>query len=275
MDVLGIFAKYWQPGAVMTRLAAALGDQAAASLYRQFLATLIERLADAADKRLVVFAPADRRAEFQSLIASLGGLDRWHLCAQGPGELGDRLKHFFVEAFAGGADRVVVVGSDSPSLPAAQIDRAYGLLGRVPLVLGPTTDGGYYLIGARGGVPPVFDEVPWSTSDVYRATLARAQQAGWACAEIAPWYDVDTIDDLVRLKEELAHHRARSAWSVSLHRAVCRHLSDCGKEADAAALGGKRARDDSSDSLSPSEQPQPRADPPAGTANVSQEAGEP
>jgi glycosyltransferase A (GT-A) superfamily protein (DUF2064 family) len=94
MDQLGMFAKYWEPGSVKTRLAAAIGDEAASSLYRRFVLTLLSRFEGIGQRRVLAYTPPERRAEFESLVA-----DGWLLAAQGDGDLGQRMQHYFAEAF--------------------------------------------------------------------------------------------------------------------------------------------------------------------------------
>ena len=112
--------------------------------------------------------------------------------------LGERMRWFFETARSEGAPVAILVGSDSPDLPLDAIRKAADWL-RSPgppnrLVLGPSTDGGYWLIGGRGEMPPVFEGLPWSTPELLRATLQRLEEAGWWEGEdyllIDQWYDV-------------------------------------------------------------------------------------
>lgn len=199
---LGIFAKYWEPGRVKTRLAAVIGDQPAAELAHAFLRTLLRRFQGAADRCVIGYTPDDRRDEFQR-----AGGDAWRLVPQAAGDLGQRMRGYFADAFAAGADRVVLIGMDAPSLPADLVDRAFATLKTADLVLVPAEDGGYCLVGARGAVPPIFDAMPWSEPSLWHATAERLDQLGWREGErwqrLAGWYDVDTVEELRRLRSEL------------------------------------------------------------------------
>ena len=198
MRQLSVFAKYWEPGRVKSRLASAIGSVAAASLYRQFLRSILQRLSRIGERRVLVYSPQNRSQEFRSLA----GVD-WEFEPQEKGDLGKRLKSHIDLAFASGADSVVVIGSDSPNVPIRWIDEAFGLLRNVPAVLGPTIDGGYYLVGASEATPPVFDDVEWSSARVWEQTVAHLRQAKSKFATVPRWYDVDLIDDLRRLKYDL------------------------------------------------------------------------
>ncbi len=126
-------------------------ESPASLLYRRFLVTLLRRFDHVAQRRVLAYTPPERRAEF-ALVAS----DAWTLDAQVSGDLGKRMQHYFAEAFRRGADRVVLIGSDSPTLPLEYVTGAFQLLDTFPVVLGPSADGGYYLVGAAGEVPPIF-----------------------------------------------------------------------------------------------------------------------
>ena len=183
--LLGMFAKYWEPGEVKTRLAASIGPLRAAGVQRLFVETLARRFGAVADQRLLVHTPAGKRDEFRRALGS-----QWELEVQAAGDLGERMQRFFTAALAR-AERVVLIGSDSPDLPVAFLHEAFAALETHDVVLGPAADGGYYLIGAASRAPPVFDGIAWSTPDVWPQTRARLQTAGTAWHALPEWYDVD------------------------------------------------------------------------------------
>lgn len=208
---LGVFAKHWTPGQTKTRLAASIGIGAAADVSRQLLQTTLERLSKLRMPgltRQLAYSPADRGPEFEALIAGVGG--GWCAAAQSLGDLGTRMKLHFESALRE-AGSAVLVGSDSPHLPLEAVVEAIDWLSDPSaerrLVLGPTTDGGYWLIGAAGPLPPIFDAMPWSDPALLQATLDRLAEAGWregADYRLLPrWYDVDDEHDLARLRAEL------------------------------------------------------------------------
>ena len=118
--------------------------------------------------------------------------------------MGERLEQFFDHAFATGATRVVVIGSDSPTLPLEFVERAFALLQDHDCVLGPATDGGYYLVGQSGRSQPIFANVEWGTSRVFDQTVARIAACKARLSLLPQWYDVDTAADFELLDKDLA-----------------------------------------------------------------------
>ena len=199
MAELGVFAKYWTPGKVKTRLAARLGSETAASLYHTFLQHLVGQLTGLPIRRTLVVSPAESVERFRRAFP-----DGWQVESQSPGNLGQRLSDYARRALVRNADsKVIVIGSDTPRLGPDRIQQAVQALDRVPVVLGPTDDGGYYLIGLKQ-VGPVFDNIPWSTPDVWSATVERLQADGIAWQTLDAMNDVDDVQDLDRLMQELA-----------------------------------------------------------------------
>jgi len=199
---LGLLAKQPRPGHVKSRLAAQTSPQWAAEVAEAFLRDLVERLAKVEARRVLVHDPPEAYAYFASLA---GG--QFALAAQTEGDLGRRIAAFLAEELAAGARQVVLLGSDSPTVPLAYIERAFHELERAELVLGPAADGGYYLIGCAGRVPPVFDGIGWGGSGVLYDTVACLADAGCRLALLPPWYDVDTLDAWSALRGHLAAMR--------------------------------------------------------------------
>jgi rSAM/selenodomain-associated transferase 1 len=196
--IFGLFAKWPAAGAVKTRLSA--GDSAwGARVAQAFLLDALQRLATVNARRLLVFAPADAERDFAAVAGA-----RFLLTPQADGDLGQRLAAFFAEQFQAGAQAIVVVGTDSPTLPVAYVERAFAELENAEVVLGPATDGGYYLVGCRREHPPLFDNVAWSSGHVLTDTLATLADPRWRLAVLPPWYDVDTPDDWQMLRGHVA-----------------------------------------------------------------------
>jgi len=206
MNVLGLFAKQPIPGRVKTRLAADVGNDWAAALYAAFTEDVVDRFREAADRRLLCHTPNDEPA--RSHFRDLAGND-YELWPQPEGPLGARLDRFFRDAFADGAKRVVAIGSDSPTLPLFLVVEAFERLADHDCVIGPATDGGYYLIGQSERPRALFDHIDWSRPTVLRQTIARMQSESVRPALLLPWYDVDTLDDLELLRGHIcAMHAA-------------------------------------------------------------------
>ena len=200
MNILGVMTKHWTPGLVKTRLAAERGEVWASQIHKAFVECLLQRLQQTADQRWLVFTPEGKRADFEQLVPSAD----FRLVCQATGHLGQRMQAYFEQAFAAGADRVVLIGSDSPTLPLEWIDQAFHALQADDVVLGPAEDGGYYLVGARNSVPPIFGEMPYSSPQLWTATVDKLQAAHISFACLPTWYDVDETPNLQRLWQELA-----------------------------------------------------------------------
>jgi rSAM/selenodomain-associated transferase 1 len=228
MHQLGMFAKYWAPGAVKTRLAAAIGPRQASEVYRACLQALVRRLRSAGDRRVIAYTPQRYRADFEELA----GRD-WSLELQAAGDLGGRMAAFFSQALQRDRGAVVLIGSDSPTLPVEYVQDAFKRLDEVPVVLGPSRDGGYYLIGASGHLPCVFSGVLWSSPQVYQQTVSLLRAAQCAYAELPPWYDVDDLEDLMTLRRELAAMQELDDTLRSLLEIVERVLGASGDGQDA------------------------------------------
>jgi rSAM/selenodomain-associated transferase 1 len=198
-NVLGVFAKEPRPGHVKSRLAAQSNWGWAAEVATAFLRDTLDRLAQVAAHRILAFSPPQAEAYFAGLTRG-----RFALRPQCEGDLGRRMQTFFAEELALGAERVVLVGTDSPTLPLDFIDQALRALAAADVVLGPATDGGYYLIGVARRVPPLFDGIAWGGSRVLLDTIRRAGEACLKLAVLPPWYDVDTRDDWWALCGHLA-----------------------------------------------------------------------
>ncbi|MEX2175463.1 MAG: TIGR04282 family arsenosugar biosynthesis glycosyltransferase [Pirellulaceae bacterium] len=197
--LLGMFAKHWAPGKVKTRLAATLGESRAAIVYALFVATLVERFSGVAQRRVIAFSPPEAVSAFRSIAKS-----HWGVILQAAGDLGARMQSYF-ESSLGQAERVVLIGSDAPDLPTAYVLEALDALRTCDVVLGPTSDGGYYLVGVARRLPPIFDQMAWSTPALWPQTIARLQQAGVIWHELPTWYDVDDEADLHALSARLSH----------------------------------------------------------------------
>ncbi len=189
-DHLILFARWPEPGRTKTRLIPALGAAGAAELQRRMTLQVL-RTALGGDRQVEVrFEGGDA----PQMAATFGTGPTYS--PQGDGDLGARLGRAVDAAFGGGAKRVVVVGTDCPALRAAQLTQAFDALARADLVLGPATDGGYYLLGVAAPQPALFDRIAWSTASVLAETLARAAAQGLWVQQLEALSDVDRPADL-------------------------------------------------------------------------------
>jgi rSAM/selenodomain-associated transferase 1 len=187
------FIKNPEKGRVKTRLASAVGDEVAVKLYRRFLLEMLSTLNQGTFLFYLCFYPEN----------SLSNLKRWlgdnYLYMPQKGEdLGERMKNGFIDAFAMNFKRVVLIGSDIPDLPLEYIEEAFTSLIEKDVVIGPTFDGGYYLIGVKDKVfsPKIFEGIPWSTDKVLEKTMKVMKQEGLTVHTLQLLRDIDTIDDL-------------------------------------------------------------------------------
>ena len=195
--VLLIFAKLPNPGTTKTRLSPHLSPRQAAEAYEAMLQDALALTAEVPGvERWICYSPEGERAAASYFTALVPDL---HRHPQQGNDLGDRLAEAFAAAFATGADQVVVIGTDSPDLPPDFIRQAFDQLAAADVVLGPTADGGYYLLGASRLWPVLFREIPWSTADVLSASLRAAKAAGLRTVLLPKWHDVDTVEDLLRV----------------------------------------------------------------------------
>jgi rSAM/selenodomain-associated transferase 1 len=197
--VLGVFAKHPQPGQVKTRLAVELSSESAARIAEAFLLDAIERLTAIQARRVLAYAPLQARPYFEAVAGKA-----FSLAPQADGDLGRRMADFFRGRFGEEAQSVVLVGTDSPTLPLSHIEQAFQELERADVVLGPATDGGYYLVGCACRLPPIFDGIAWGGSRVFFESVQRLQDPAWRVAVLPPWYDVDTLDDWRMLQGHVA-----------------------------------------------------------------------
>ena len=199
-----VFVKNPVPGQVKTRLLPVLSPEGAASLYRAFLVDWCTALSELPGSDLVIaYSPPDSLREMKNLI---GGHAIY--IPQEDSGLGQRLTAVSRWACDQGYEKFLLAGSDSPTLPIACIERAIELLKSRDVVIGPSTDGGYYLIGfskigAERTIPVIFQDIAWSTERVFRKTLEKVDGTNATLGLLPPWYDVDTPSDLGFLRDHL------------------------------------------------------------------------
>lgn len=188
---LAVFAKAPVPGRAKTRLSPPLGPADAARLCAAFVRDTA-RKASQLVPRPTLFHDGGA-AELQETLGDTAPNLAW--APQGDGDLGARLARVPAPC--------LILGTDSPHLPMQILRDALAALARADVVLGPADDGGYYLIGLRAPRPALFENIAWSTDRVLAQTLALAQTLGLTTELLPPWYDIDTVADLRRLRGDL------------------------------------------------------------------------
>ena len=192
-------------------------------LYRGFLLDTLTTCRSIANVTVhVAYAPDGGTDGFKTLDLSPSDL-----LAQRGNDLGTRLCGVFEDLFDAGYSTVLVIGSDLPTLPVQHIEDALSKVNDSLVVLGPSEDGGYYLMGLTAPrrhdpVPDLFTNIRWSTASALEDTIHAAERTGLTVSEVASWYDIDTIDGLSRLQEDLttAKHIQRAPETVRTLRRI-------------------------------------------------------
>ena len=199
MDAVVVMAKAPEPFKVKTRLTPPLDPKIASDLYHCFLLDKLEQVRGLEGVcPVVAYTPHDSANFFKTILP-----EGFTLIPQTGDHLGDRLTNVSRSLFEQGYEKVVILDSDSPNLPSGYIYDGLECLDTADAVIGPCLDGGYYLIGLSGHVPELFSDIPWSTGKVTGATLEKAASVGMSVSLIDEWYDVDTWEDMMRLKRDL------------------------------------------------------------------------
>jgi len=216
-DTIVVFTKAPLAGMVKTRLLDRLSAAQAAEVHRACLEDtmrLIETLPQCARWLFVTPGPSGAAAGSLPLPANAG--DGWQRDVQRGAGLGARLEAAFAKLFRGGARKIVAIGTDTPWMPRTRIRLAFDWLDRFDVVLGPSLDGGYYLIGARRLVHETFRGIPWGSPNVLLATRRALERAGHTYRLLSVDFDLDRPEDLERAAELLRADPSRAprlaAW---------------------------------------------------------------
>lgn len=201
-----IAAKSPLPGTVKTRLQTKLSPLEATDLYRCFLCDRIKEIRRLKAVDLAIaYTPAGSKDDIARFVP-----DGFRLFAQQGRDLGERMHRIFVQTLSQGYQAVIIIGSDTPDLPRSMITKACQWLadGSTDAVFGPSTDGGYYLVGLREASAELFSDIPWSTAEVLPRSLQRADALNLSVKLLPQWNDLDTFEDLLgyyRKYSENAH----------------------------------------------------------------------
>lgn len=203
-----LFVKYPVAGQVKTRLAEHVGQNVATDLYKSFVADILTTLHTLSVNFKIVFCPPDAENQFQQWLG-----EKYSYAPQIGLDLGQRMKNAFLQAFNEGFNKVVIIGSDSPDLPAEYLELAFKAFKTNDVVLGPSSDGGYYLIGFVKDKfsPEVFERICWSTENVFEQTINTLKHSKHKLYVLPLWHDIDTSADL----NELIKRNRRTAFNQS------------------------------------------------------------
>jgi rSAM/selenodomain-associated transferase 1 len=210
-NALIVVAKEPVAGSTKTRLCPPFTAQSAAEFYRRLMLDTLALMRRVPDADLsVAYTPATAHAFFAELVPN-----GFRLIAQQGHDLGERLSNALSRHFDLGYRRVVIMNSDGPTLPLVCLEGAFSGLDHADITLGPSHDGGYYLIGMKRLHIELFQEIAWSTERVLPQTLAACNRLGLAVQQLPEWYDVDLVGDLERLRQDLTRNPASApeTWS--------------------------------------------------------------
>jgi rSAM/selenodomain-associated transferase 1 len=202
---LAIFAKAPIPGEVKTRLFPHLTPEDTAQLQRAFILDTLRHLKSLQNIRCCIACyPSSTHPFFRQLSQDYPV----ELLDQQGNDLGERMDGIVKTLLGSGCSDVVLIGTDIPTLPASYVNDAFDILKRrapqTDVVLGPSEDGGYYLIGLSRRIPQLFQSVPWSTQKVFEITLQKIRDLNLKCEILPQWFDVDDLNHLKALKAQLA-----------------------------------------------------------------------
>jgi len=214
-----IFAKEPKKGQVKTRLKKALSEGQCLELYKAFLKDIymMANKVDA-DLRILAFEANHRKPEY--LRKTFRGFSFYQQWGK---DLGERMYHAFNFAKRKKATKTIIIGSDTPTLPPQYIRVAFNCLDQDDMVLGPSRDGGYYLIGLKKNHKDLYENVRWSSTKVLRETIRNAKRLRKKLFLLKPWYDIDEPKDLRRLQKELMDKR--NTKSVMSTRKIFKRIS--------------------------------------------------
>lgn len=217
-DCVVVMARLPLAGSTKTRLASALGDHAAASLYEAFLLDTIATCRRVEARLCVSYAPGspDALRYFRDIAPEA------MLAVQPDAPFGARLAAAMQAGFDGGCERVAIIGSDIPHMEFGWLDDAFSALDDHDVALGPTQDGGYYLLALRTPESRLFDDIDWSSGRELGQTRSRASQLGLRIKDVQETFDIDNFADLMTLKELI---QANGADACPRTAAALAHLN--------------------------------------------------
>ena len=192
-----LFVKNPERGKVKSRLATTIGDDSAVSVYKNIVDRMLSTLKQGTFPLYICFSPKNAQKPVKNWLGR-----EYRYIPQNGKDLGERMRNGFIDGFAMGHKRVVLMGSDIPDLPMKYIVEAFKSLKAMDAVIGPAYDGGYYLIGFKDKTfsPQVFEGIAWGTQNVFDETLKKLKRFRRTIHTLPYLRDIDTAEDLKRLK---------------------------------------------------------------------------
>ena len=211
------FVKYPTVGRVKTRLAEQLGAEVVSDLYKSFVADTLAKLHRLNFNLKIVYDPPGAKKDFQQWLG-----EEYSYMPQIGEDLGQRMKNAFLEEFKRDFNKTIVIGSDCPDLPVEYLDLAFTALETNDVVVGPSSDGGYYLIGFTKDsfLPEVFEGIRWSSNRVFKQTADILKFNKRKLYLLPQWHDVDTVADLNKLIERNRYTDFHGSRTLSLIRQI-------------------------------------------------------
>ena len=205
-----VFCREPIPHLTKTRLVGRLTPADAARLADAFIVDALGKAVSVRASRVVIAASAPDGADGSKYFRRMARRFDTELIDQGSGSLGDRMARAFAPFASSGA---LLIGTDTPSLPLALLEKSIRALRRSRVVIAPSLDGGYYAVGVRGAMPPIFSAIRWGSGRVFEATIQRLRRARIRYALGPAWYDVDRWSDVMMLAAHLRMARTKHSAS--------------------------------------------------------------
>ena len=196
-NTLIVFAKFPEPGKVKTRLAKDLGESRAAEIYSSMALDIISRVSRSGLYDTVIFYdPPEKRKEIAIWLGDCKNIKAEHLIPQTGCTLGERIAAAFQTVLSTEDKKAVIIGTDCTEVSAGIIEDSFEALREYDVLIGPSEDGGYYLLGLKSFIPELFQDIEWSTERVLEQTVNRIRQMGISHKLLEPLRDIDNIHDL-------------------------------------------------------------------------------
>jgi rSAM/selenodomain-associated transferase 1 len=210
-----IMMKYPKVGRVKARLAQSIGDESATNLYRMFIRDTLTTVQDLDIPFYIAVHPPESQKQFAKWIGP-----SYQIFQQQGIDIGERLQSGFTTMFERGYKQVIALASDSPDLPIEILREAVSALQSHKAVIGPASDGGYYLIGLSHdhSIPGAFEDISWSTETVFRETLSKIKSVTQRVHILPEWADIDTKSDLQKFYEK---HRLQNSCDSHTMNYLC------------------------------------------------------